>query len=117
MTLATPRHDADEVLAEACLNAASALGLSRRQLGRVVGRDRSRLKDALRVDSKAGELALLLIRCYRSLYALVDGDERMLRHWMRTPNRGTGGVPLEQVQSVTGLTAVVGYLDAVRGKV
>jgi len=109
--------DQDAVLAEALLNAGQQLGLTRKQLGQVVGRDRTRLKDGLRPSSKAGELALIFIRCYRGLYALVDGDKETMRHWMKTPNRGTGGIPLEQVQTTAGLVTVLNYLDAIRGKV
>lgn len=109
--------DQDEVLTDAFLNAGEKLGLTRKQLGQVVGRDRTRLKDGIRVASKPGELALLFIRCYRGLYALVDGDESIMRHWMTTPNYGTGGIPLEQVQTAAGLVAVMNYLDAIRGKV
>ena len=112
-----PHRNASAVLTEAFLNAGDKLGLTRKQLGQVVGRDRSRLKDGIRADSKPGELALLFIRCYRSLYALVDGDEKIMRQWMQTPNLGTGGVPLEQVQTAVGLVGVLGYLDAIRGKV
>ena len=43
--------------------------------------------------SKAGELTLLLIRAYRSLFALVGGDAGQMRHWMHTRNLHTGGCP------------------------
>ena len=104
------------VLAEATLAASEALGLSKSGLGRVIGKDRSRLKQGIRIDSKPGELALLLIRCYRGLYALVDGDESVMRHWMSTYNHGTVGIPCEQVETIQGLSQVLGYLDAIRGK-
>jgi hypothetical protein len=39
-----------------------------------------------------------------------------MRHWMRTDNLHTGGVPAEQIRSVEGLSRVVAYLDAIRGK-
>lgn len=108
--------DRDDVLAEATLNAATALGLTRTQLARVLRRDRSRLRESIRVDSDTGEFAVLVVRIYRSLYALVDGDTTAMKHWMSTPNRGTGGIPHEQLHSIMGLAAVVNYLDAVRGK-
>jgi len=107
----------DSVLAEAALNAGKALGLSQVQLGLALGRNRSRLKASIKVDSKTGELALLLIRTYRALFAMVDGDAAVMKHWMHTYNLGTGGIPAEQVQSIQGLAAVIGYLDAIRGKV
>jgi hypothetical protein len=106
------------VLGEALLNAGKALGLTQADLGAIVGKDRSAISRG-RIDpaSKAGELALLLIRCYRALFVLVGGDPSQMRHWMHTPNRHTGAVPAEQVRTVAGLTAVVEYLDAMRGKV
>lgn len=107
-----------EVLAEALANAGKALGLTQADIGMVVGKDRTAVsRGRIEPGSKAGELALLLIRCYRSLYVLVGGDPVQMRHWMRTANRHTGGVPAEQIRSIEGLARVTGYLDAIRGKV
>ena len=106
-----------QVLAKALLKAGKAMGLSQADLGVVVGKDRTSFARGLDPDSKSGELALLLIRCYRSLYLLVGGGSQDMRHWMQTENRHTGGVPAEQIKSVQGLTEVLGYLDAIRGKV
>ena len=66
--------------------------------------------------SKSGELALLLIRSYRSLHVLTGGRDEDMRHWMHTENAGTGGIPLEQVKTVPGLVRVLEYLDAMRGR-
>jgi hypothetical protein len=105
------------VLAEAYGNAGKLLGLTQAELGRIIGKDRSAISRG-RIDpnSKDGELALLFIRCYRALYVLVGGDTEQMRHWMRTANLHTAGVPAEQVKSVQGLVGVVEYLDAMRGK-
>jgi hypothetical protein len=35
---------------------------------------------------------------------------------MATHNHHTGGVPREQIRTVTGLTRVLEYVDAMRGK-
>lgn len=109
--------NADAVLAEATLNAGKALGLRQDEIAKVIGRDRSRLRQSIKPDDKTGELALLLVRVYRSLYALVDGNPKHMKHWMHTLNHGTRGIPREQVLSVQGLSQVVAYLDAIRGKV
>ncbi len=94
------------------------MGLSRGDLSTVLGRDRSSLsRSGVDPDSKAGELALLLVRCFRSLAVLVDDDEDQIREWLNTPNRHTGGTPLEQIRTVTGLVTVCEYLDAIRAKV
>lgn len=105
------------VLAKALLNAGRLLGLSQTEIGLVVGRERTSLRRDLDPTSKSGELALLLIRAYRSLHALVGGDPVALKHWMNTENLHTGGVPREQIKRVQGLNQVVEYLDAIRAKI
>ena len=105
------------VLTKALLNAGRLLGLSQSEIGLVVGRERTSLRRDLDPDSKSGELALLLIRAYRSLHALVGGDPAALKHWMNTANRHTGGVPREQIKQIQGLNQVVEYLDAIRAKI
>ena len=108
----------DRVLGTAVLRAAELLGLSRSELSKVLGRDRSSIsRSGVVPSSKAGELATLLIRCYRSLAVLVDNNNDQMLEWMTTPNRHTGGIPREQFQSVAGLVAVTEYLDAIRAKV
>ena len=110
--------DPSAVLGKAVLRASARMGLSRGDLSTVLGRDRSSLsRSGVDPDSKAGELALLLVRCFRSLAVLVDDDEDQIREWLNTPNRHTGGTPLEQIRTVTGLVTVCEYLDAIRAKV
>ena len=116
------RPDPAAVLCKALFNAADQLTLKQEELGKVIGSNRtsvSRLKQKGSLDpaSKQGELALLLIRAARALFALAGGDQDWITHFMRSPNRITGGVPAEQIQSVQGLMRVVMYLDAIRGKV
>lgn len=112
----------DAVLAKAALNAAAELGLKQADLAAVLGLHRtavSRLKrnPTLDPESKQGELALMLVRLARALFALTGGDEAWIRHFMQTPNKITGGVPAEQIKSVQGLVTVLQFVDAIRGKV
>jgi len=117
-TLALVKPAPAALLAKALGNAGKDLGLTQAVLGAVVGKDRTAIsRGAIDPDSKAGELALLLIRAYRALYVLVGGDPAQMKHWMHTANHHTGGVPAEQVRSVQGLLTVVEYLDAMRGKI
>lgn len=116
-TAALNHPDPRRVLSKALVNAGKALGLSQIELGEVIGKDRSNFRRGLDPQSKSGELAMLFIRCYRSLYALVGGRNEDMQHWMHTENFHIGGIPAEQVKSVTGLTRVVEYLDAIRAKV
>lgn len=110
--------DAARVLGEAFLNLTRPLGLTQAQLCQVIGKNRSSIvRNGINPTSKEGELALMLIRVYRSLHAMMGGDEKQMVHWMHTDNLHTQGVPAEQIQSVTGLHRVMEYLDAIRGKV
>ena len=47
---------------------------------------------------------------------LVGGKPADMQHWLNTENTQTGGIPVEQIKTVTGLTEIVSYLDAMRGK-
>ncbi|WP_322998467.1 MbcA/ParS/Xre antitoxin family protein [Castellaniella sp.] len=112
----------DAVLAKAVLRAGDQLGLRQAQLAAVLGMHRtavSRLKttQTLDPDSKQGEIALLLIRVARALYALAGGDAVWIRHFMQSPNTVTGGVPAEQIRTIQGLMTVLRFVDALRGKI
>jgi hypothetical protein len=111
--------DLDEnlVLSNAVIRAAKLLGLSRLELGEVIGRDRTSIARGVNPDSKPGELSLLLIRCYRALTVLVGNDPQSIKHWFTTFNIHTNGIPKEQVRSAQGLVHVTEYLDAMRGKI
>lgn len=116
-----PKPAPDAVLAKAVLRAAAQLGLKQADLAAVLGMHRtaiSRLKQNPSLDpaSKQGELALLLIRVARALFALTGGDQDWMQHFMRTHNTATQGVPAQQISSVQGLVTVLQFVDAVRGQ-
>lgn len=118
--LQNQRPAPDAVLAKAVLNAAAQLGLTQADLGTVLGMHRtaiSRLKQnpALDPSSKQGELALLLIRIARALFALTGGDQEWIRHFMHTHNTSTQGVPAQQISTIQGLIKVLQFVDAIRG--
>ena len=105
-------------LGKAVLRASERMGLSRTDLAAVIGRDRSSIsRSGIDPDSKSGELAKILIRCYRALAVLVDDNQEQVREWLTTPNRHTDGIPEQQLKTVAGLVTVSEYLDAIRGKV
>lgn len=107
----------EKVLAKAFANAGKVLGLSQADLGLIIGKDRSNFRNGIDPKTKSGELALLFIRCYRSLFALVGGERSDMQHWMQTENLHTLGIPAVQIKTVAGLAGVVEYLDAIRAKV
>ncbi|HSC68259.1 MAG TPA: XRE family transcriptional regulator [Cellvibrio sp.] len=120
--LAHTSPDPAAVLAKAVLNAAEQLGLKQAELAAVLGIHRtaiSRLKQipVLNPKSKQGELALLLIRIARALFALTGGDKDWIKHFMHSPNQITGGVPAKQMESIQGLMQVLNVVDALRGKI
>ncbi|MAL79302.1 MAG: XRE family transcriptional regulator [Sneathiella sp.] len=112
-----PELDRGDVLGKAARNAAAALGLTRAELGEIIGRDRTSLNKGIRPSSKSGQLALLFVRCYRGLYALLGGDRANMSHWFRTENRHLRGTPKDLVKNVEGLVTVLRYLDGMRGKI
>lgn len=110
--------DPKEVLAKACLEAGKKLGLTQAEVADVIGRDRSGIRrDGIDPGTKAGELALMLIRAYRSVYVLVGGDESDMKHWFGTRNRHFDAMPKDMVGTAEGLVRVVHYLDAMRGRI
>lgn len=116
----TPSSDPAVVLAKATHRAAGLLGLNGAALARVLGVSEAtvsrigRGERTLSPTSKEGELALLLVRLYRSLDALVGNDPTRRLAWMRTPNDALRGVPAELILTAQGLVATVDYLDAMR---
>lgn len=116
-----PKPSPDAVLAKAVLNAATQLGLKQADLAAVLGVHRtaiSRLKQNPSLDpaSKQGELALLLIRVARALFALTGGDKDWMLHFMHSHNTATNGTPAQQIESVQGLVTVLQFVDAIRGQ-
>jgi uncharacterized protein (DUF2384 family) len=110
------------VLSKAVVRAARLLELTQRDVAAVLGISEattSRLfasKYVLSPDrAKEWELALLLVRLFRSLDALW-GHEESARRWLTSHNIALGGRPQDLLRSVEGMVRVVAYLDAARGR-
>lgn len=120
--VAAERPDAGRVLSKAFLRAADKLDLPPKAQARILGLSPASVSRLARgereidVESKEGELALLLVRLFRSLDALMGGDEEKSRLWLHAPNDHLGGVPAERLGEIQGLVHVVEYLDAMRGR-
>jgi uncharacterized protein (DUF2384 family) len=110
-------------LTKATIRAAQKLGLKPRTLSRVIGLSEptiSRMNNAkffLEHDSKEFELSVLFVRLYRSLDAIVSGDENVARAWLNNPNVPLGDKPISLIQNVSGLVNVIQYLDARRARI
>ena len=118
-----PQAQPEVVLTKALLRAAELLELSSANLARILGVSEasvSRLVSGARTvdpQSKEGELALLLVRVYRSLDALVGTDAAQRKAWLHSANRALNGRPADLIQRADGLVSVVNYLDAMRAPV
>jgi hypothetical protein len=111
------------VITKAAVNAADRLGISARTLSAVLGVSEATVSRMKRQDhlldrsSKSFELAILLVRLFRSLDAIAGGDEAVARQWLRNANTALGAAPLEKIVSISGLIDVLAYLDARRAVV
>ena len=115
-----PAPAAEAVATKAVRRAASRLGISNRQLARILGLSEatvSRMSSGaytLSPGDKSFELAILFIRLFRAIDALTGGDEAVASAWLRHENLALGAAPLTLLQSVSGLVHVLGYVDARR---
>lgn len=122
MAPTTPEDSQAAVLTKAVRRAATLLGISQQELATIIGVSPatvSRMADGrflIAPRSKTGELALLFLRVFRSLDALVGGQVEAAKAWLAAPNSHLGGIPAELIRKVEGLGRVAEYLDAVRGK-
>jgi len=119
VAIADPR--AAQVLTRAVVGATQRLGLTQRTTAATLGVSEatvSRLSRGRSIDpaTKEGELAVLLVRLYRSLDAMVGGNEAQASAWLHSKNLHLNGTPNELIRTVGGLVHVVEYLDALRGK-
>lgn len=110
------------VLWKAIVNIAQNCHLERKDLQEILGFSSATLsrlyqeKHFINPTSKEGEIALLLVRLYKSLLANVGNDDQAAKEWLRSYNYYFNAIPLEHIRKITGLTQVVIYLDAMRGK-
>ena len=122
MARSAPQRAVSEgvVVTKAALRAAGLLGLSNKALARIVGLSEASVSRmgtggyTLTPGDKPFELAVLFVRFYRAVDAIVHGDDAVARAWMANPNTALGGTPLELIQTLPGLVHAVAYLDARR---
>jgi hypothetical protein len=118
---ATPAAEA-AVVTKGVLRAAERLELSNRVVATVLGVSEATVSrmgaGAYQVEpgSKAYELAVLFLRLFRSLDAIVGGDTAVARAWLQNENTVLKAAPIALIGSVTGLVHVVAYLDDRRAR-
>ena len=118
-----PSTSASATVSKATVRAARALGLTNTAIAVILGLSEatiSRLSAGtfmLDRDSKPYELAMLLVRLFRSLDAMVGGEEASMRGWMQSANAALGGVPAERIKTVNGLVETLSYVDGARARI
>jgi len=128
MSLQTTRRVAPRPTEEAAvvtkgvLRAAARLGLTNRVVAAVLGLSEATMSrmgtGAYQVEpgSKPFELAVLFLRLFRSLDAIVGGDTAVARAWLQNDNTALKAAPITLIGSVAGLVYVVAYLDDRRAR-
>jgi transcriptional regulator with XRE-family HTH domain len=112
-----------EVLSKAVIRAAEHLGLSQAKVAEILGvsaATSSRLFSGTYQltpeRKKEWELAILLVRLFRSLDAMVGGIAEDAIRWFDSKNSALAGQrPTDMIITTEGLVRVVNYLDARRG--
>jgi hypothetical protein len=108
------------IVTKAVTRASDNLNIPNRILGSIIGLSEStvsRMKKGtylLNRAEKSFELSVLFVRMYRSLTAIVGGDDIIAQSWLANYNTALQANPIERIQSVNGLMDVINYLDARR---
>jgi hypothetical protein len=111
------------VLTKAVIRAGDALSLKSAEVAAVIGVSPATMSRMRKGDflldpkDKSYELAALFVRFFRSLDAITGGDDAVRTHWLRGENTALGGAPADLIQTVSGLTHGLAYLDARRAPV
>lgn len=111
------------VLTKATLRAAELMDITARTLASIIGVSEATVSRMRRQEfllergTKPFELAVLFVRLFRSLDAIVGGDEAIARAWLKNANTAFDGSPLEKILTITGLVDVIAYLDSRRALV
>ena len=112
-----------QVLTKALIAMAQILQLNQKELSEIIrlspatlSRLFNKSEVLINPETNEGQLALLLLRLYRSLDALFGGNPNQCRLWLRSNNKHLNGMPIDLIKSIEGLVFVIQYLDAMRGK-
>lgn len=113
----------EKVLSGAVLKAAAILNINQTVLAKILGVSpptASRLFSGEYTLSAARknewDLAILFVRVFRSLEALVGHGENA-RQWLQGYNKALNAKPIDLLVKIEGIVRVLHYLDAYRGRI
>jgi hypothetical protein len=112
----------EAVLSRATVRAADLLKVRQSELAAIVGVSPAIVSRVVAGGSfsktgKTLELATLFVQLFRSLDAIVGGEAAVAATWLRQANAALGGLPIDNLKTVAGLTSTLAYLDARRALV
>ena len=106
------------MVGKAVQRAAWRLGITAQELRKILGKggpdtgSGAGEADLYLSAAKELERALVLLRIWRALEALVGGDVACMRLWLRNPNDALGGLPVDRLLEEDGPGIVAEYLEA-----
>lgn len=106
------------VLTKAVINLSNKYSLNCNDISEILGLSESEVfllnqgKRFIYPNTKEEELAILLIRLFTNLNALLGGNQNKARKWLNNNNEYFLESPLTHIKSLSGLVNVVNYLDA-----
>lgn len=118
MHTATKAEGDARLLGKAVTRAAQVMGFRHKELASILGVSEATASRLVAGDyelapgSTPWEFAVLLVRIFRSLDALVGSRDEVMRTWLGSHNRGINGVPAALMVSAEGMVRVLDYLDA-----
>jgi hypothetical protein len=113
-----------EVLRKALLKACQILEITSQEFADLIGirgasysRFIGNAQDEYFIDpnSKTGEIAIMFLKIYKSLFALLGGDAKSCSIWLRSMNKSLGYIPIKLMSSVQGMANVLYYLERIKG--
>ena len=116
------QHQKDIVLTKAICNLAALYSFTGKDLSDILGISESSAsrihqgKKFISPHTKEGEMALLLVRIYRSLNAMLGNNHEKAKAWLNSQNKYFQNKPIDEIKTISGLVRVLHYLDAMRGK-
>ena len=114
------RESEEAAVTKAVIRAADRLAVTQATLAAILGVSAptiSRMANGnltLQRSSKEFELAVLFVQLYRSLDAVVGGDDTVSQEWIQNFNTALKERPITLIKTVPGLVNVIQYLDARR---
>lgn len=118
MRFSNNKLDSNKVITKALINLKNQIDITNECLGNVLDVDSDAAENLIPesnpITIEQRKAALLLIRVYSSVYGILGGDSKAIKHWLNTHNTHLNGIPIKLIQTPAGLSKVVKYLEATK---